>query len=105
MRFRLSHRALQDIEDIREFTVERWGRGQWVSYFAGLSEAFERIAADPACGRPRYSMRKGMRSLLYQKHVIFFETPEEPGGRISILRVVHERRNFAALSYHDKFSD
>lgn len=105
MHFRLSYRALQDIEDIRAFTVEHWGRGQWVSYFAGLSEAFERIAADPSCGRPRYSLRKRMRSLPYQKHLIFFEVPEVSGGRIAILRIVHERRNQSALSYHDKFGD
>jgi toxin ParE1/3/4 len=104
MRFRLSHQALQDIEEIRAFTVERWGRAQWVSYFAGLSEAFERIAADPTCGLPRYSMRGGMRSLVYRKHLIFFEAPAAPGQRVSILRIAHERRNLAALSYHDKYS-
>ncbi len=101
MRFRLSHQALSDLEEIRAFTVERWGREQWIRYFNGISEAFDRIAADPSCGRPRYQLRARLRSLPFGKHLIFFETPAEPGGRVVIYRVVHERRNFAALSYRD----
>ena len=101
MRFRLSHQALKDIEDIRAFTVERWGREQWMRYFAGLSTTFERIANDPSCGQPRHLIRKRMRSLSYEHHIIFFETAREQGGRIAILRIVHERRDFTALSYHD----
>ena len=47
-------------------------------------------------------MRARLRSLPYGKHLIFFETPAERGGRVVIYRVVHERRNFAALSYRDE---
>lgn len=101
MRFRLSLQALQDLEEIRAFTIEHWGRGQWISYFSGLSIAFERIAADPSCGRPRPLIRSRMRSLVHERHLIFFETPAMPGDRVAILRIVHERRNLAALSYHD----
>lgn len=102
MRFRLSYQALADIEEIRSFTIERWGREQWVRYFNGLSDTFDRIAADPSCGKSRHQFRARLRSLPYGKHLIFFETPAERGGRVVIYRVVHERRNFAALSYRDE---
>ena len=101
MTVRLSLRALQDIEEIRAFTVERWGQDQWLRYFAALSSALERIAANPSCGRPRDLIRDGMRSLTFQRHLIFFQSARDLGGRVAILRVVYERRNFAALSYHD----
>jgi toxin ParE1/3/4 len=101
MRFRLSYQARADIEEIRAFTIERWGREQWISYFAGLSAALEQIADEPSCGRSRHLIRERLRSLPYGRHLIFFEIAAQPGGRVAILRVVHERRNFAALSYSD----
>lgn len=101
MMVRLAVRALGDIEEIRAFTVQRWGQDQWLLYFAAMSLTFERISVDPSCGRPRDLIREGMRSLPFQRHLIFFQSASEPGGRIAILRIVHERRNFAALSYGD----
>jgi toxin ParE1/3/4 len=101
MRFRLSHQALSDLQEIRAFTVEHWGRAQWNTYFAGLSDSFERIALNQNLGRSRDLIRQGMRSLPYQRHLIFFQTAAGPDGRVAILRILHERRNFAALSYHD----
>jgi len=101
MRFRLSLQALRDIEDIRAFTVGTWGREQWLRYFAGLTASFKRIADDPSCGRPRDLIRDRMRSLTYQRHLIFFAAPANPDDVVAILRIIHERRNHAALSYHD----
>jgi len=102
MTVRLSRLALRDIEEIRTFTVQHWGRAQWLRYFAVLSAALDQIATDPSCGRPCALIRSGMRSLSVQRHVIFFAAPSEPGARVAILRIIHERRNFAALSYHDE---
>jgi toxin ParE1/3/4 len=101
MKVRLSLRALGDIQEIRSYTVERWGQDQWLRYFTALSSALERIAADPGCGRPRDLIRDGMRSLSFERHLIFFQSASDPEGTVAILRIVHERRNIAALSYHD----
>jgi toxin ParE1/3/4 len=101
MTVRLSLQALGDIEDIRTYTVKRWGTDQWLRYFAALSSALERIDADPGCGRPRDLIRSGMRSLPFERHLIFFQSTSDPRGKVAILRIVHEKRNFAALSYHD----
>jgi toxin ParE1/3/4 len=101
MTIRLSLLALQDIEEIRSFTLRQWGQDQWLRYFAAFSSALDQIAVDPSCGRPRDLIRIGMRSLTFQKHLIFFQSAHEPHGRIVILRIIHERRNFAALSYSD----
>jgi toxin ParE1/3/4 len=101
MTIRLSLLALQDIQEIRAFTVKQWGQEQWLRYFAALSSALDQINVDPACGRPRDLMRQGMRSLTFQRHLIFFQSPREPNGKTVVLRIIHEKRNFAALSYGD----
>ncbi|MDB5661622.1 MAG: plasmid stabilization protein ParE [Cypionkella sp.] len=101
MTIRLSRRALLDIEDIRAYTIDRWAAGQWLRYFAGLAAAMERIAEDPNCGRPRDLMLMGMRSMPHEKHVIFFLPAKTGVGSAAILRIVHQRRNLAALLYYE----
>jgi toxin ParE1/3/4 len=102
MEIRLTLLARQDLDDIRRFTIETWGREQWLRYFSGIAQSFERITRDGSCGRARDTLRAGMRSLPYQRHLIFFERIDHAGGEIVILRVVHQSRNLAALSYNDE---
>jgi toxin ParE1/3/4 len=98
---RLSRRAYKDIQDIKAFTLQRWGETAWVRYFAGLSAALDKVADDPASGRPRDAFLDGMRSLTYERHLIFFIPARESGGRTAVLRIVHQARNLDALSYQD----
>ena len=101
MDIRLTLQARSDLEDIRIFTTQTWGKDQWHRYFSGLVTIFERVTSDKTCGRPRDALRPRMRSLDYQKHLIFFEPITHAGGAVVILRIVHQRRDIAALSYHD----
>ena len=102
MDIRLTLLARQDLEYLRRFTIDTWGQEQWRRYFAGIVLAFERVARDGRCGRPRSNLRYGMRSLPYQKHLIFFEPIDHAEGEIVILRIVHQSRNLAALAYRDQ---
>jgi toxin ParE1/3/4 len=97
----LSGRARRDLDEIRAWTIEAWGRGQWQVYYRGLGAAFRRISAEPDCGRPRDLLAKGMRSLVYEKHLIFFAPVTQFGGQPVILRILHQRRNLAAVAYLD----
>ncbi len=101
MRARLTRTARRDLEDIRKHTVARWGREQWLRYFAGLSAAFERIANDPQCGRQRDALHKGLRSLTCEQHVVFFSPTRHAGGAPVILRIIHQKRNISALLFTD----
>ena len=101
MDIRLTRQARVDLEDIRIFTTQTWGQDQWHRYFAGIVAMFERATVDQKRGRPRDALRPRMRSLDYQKHLIFFEPITHSGGAVVILRIVHKRRDIAALSYHD----
>jgi toxin ParE1/3/4 len=101
MRAKLTRTARRDLDEIRTYAIERWSRAQWLRYFAGLSAAFERIADDPVCGRPRDALHKGLRSVTYESHAIFFIPIRHAGGAPVIVRIVHQRRNFAALSFAD----
>ena len=99
MRAKLTRTARRDLDDIRKYTLARWGRDQWLRYFAGLSASFEQIAADPQCGRPRDSVHLGLRSLTSGQHLVFFNPIRHAGGAVIVIRIVHHRQNLAALSF------
>ena len=98
----LSGRARRDLDDIRDWTIRTWGVAQWHSYYRGMGSAFRRIVTDPNCGRPQDKIAKGMRSLSYERHLIFFAPVTNFGGQPIILRILHQRRNLEALTYFDR---
>ena len=101
MAIKLADLARQDLDEVRAYTVDRWGEAQWLSYYRGLVATFERIEADPMTGRPRDLFRAGMRSITYERHVVFFALIAAAGSSPVVLRVLHQRRNIAALAYYE----
>lgn len=41
MTIRLSRLAQRDLDEIRRYTVDTWGRAQWLKYYRGLVRAFD----------------------------------------------------------------
>ena len=101
MTIRLSQLARRDLDDIRRYTVDTWGRDQWLIDYRGLVRAFEEIAANPDGGRDRSLFAAGLRSVDYKRHVIFFARITAAGGEPVILRIIHQRRNMPALVYFE----
>ena len=102
MTIRLSRRARRDLDQIRSYTVETWGRGQWIVYYRGLMRTFEAISNNPEGDRDRSLFASGLRSLTYRRHVVFFARVAAADDEPVILRIVHERRNMPALVYFDE---
>ena len=101
MAIRLSRRAWQDLEEIRRYTAKTWGREQWLRYYRGLVRVFDDIAEHPDGGRDRSLFAVGLRSVSYERHVVFFARITAAANEPVILRIVHQRRNLPALSYFE----
>ena len=101
MTIRLSRLAQRDLDDIRRYTLDTWGREQWLKYYQGLVRAFEDIMANPDARRDRSLLAAGLRSVDYEKHVIFFARVAAADNAPVILRIVHQRRNMPALIYFE----
>ena len=101
MTIRLSRLAQRDLDDIRRYTIDTWGRGQWLQYYRGLVRAFEGIASNPDGGRDRSLFAAGLRSVNCGRHVIFFAWITTAGNASVILRIVHQRRHMPALVYYE----
>jgi toxin ParE1/3/4 len=67
----LSPRARGDIEDIWNYTTERWSRAQAEFYLRGLERSMKMLVADP--------------------HLLFYRLTDDG---VDIVRILHERMDF-----------
>ena len=87
-RFRLSPAARQDIDDIFEFSVQRWGVDQAFRYTDAMVAAFHRFAESPALAQDCSDIRAGYRRGLVGRHYVYFVTDTQG---IVVIRVLHQR--------------
>lgn len=88
--YELSLAAESDLEEIYDYTCDRFGVDQALVYLGGLDELFASICAQPQLGRSRDEVRDGVRSISYVSHVVFYRVMI---GRIRIVRVLHASRD------------
>ncbi len=89
MTYRISQKAIEDLESIWEYTYQKWSIRQADIYYALLTDEFERIALNPRLGRPMDLIKAGYRATKVKSHLIFFR--EGSDGVVEIVRILHER--------------
>ncbi len=86
----LSEEAAADIDDIFEFGEYKFGNAQAINYLIGLEEHFEKLKDNPDIGRERNDIKKGLYSLPYVSHIIFYRKLKD---RLRIVRVLYGGRD------------
>ncbi len=86
--YRLSRRAVVDLEAIAEFSIDRFGIQQARRYRNDLTECFQRIANTPEIGRRAEQLAKGLRRIEIGSHVVFYLPTAD--GALTV-RVLHYR--------------
>jgi toxin ParE1/3/4 len=87
----LSPLAQADMDEIWDFTEERWGVVQAKQYVRELQRAIETVARDPRRGRACDDIRAGYRKFSAGAHIIFFLPL---GDQVQIIRILHQRMDF-----------
>ena len=90
-RYVVSPRARADLEDIWDYTAERWGPSQAEEYIRLLQHAIETVADNPRKGRSCDEVREGYRKYSVGSHVLFYRSIKVG---IDIVRVLHGRMDF-----------
>lgn len=85
-RYRLSHRAKADLDDIWDYSQEKWGADQAAAYHRQIRDALDMIAEQPELGWADDSIRTGYRRRSAGSHVIFYRIV----GAIEIIRILHQ---------------
>ena len=84
--YRLSRLAAADLEEIAEYTIERFGIEQARRSRDGLKTCFVQLTNNPAIGRRAEQLIQGLRRFQHQSHVVFYITERES---LLIVRVLH----------------
>lgn len=88
-RYLLSPAAQADLEQIWDYTHDRWGVDQAEDYLRELQRAINRIAANPWIGRACDEIRPGYRKLAAGSHTLFYRVTAE--DVIDVVRILHQR--------------
>jgi toxin ParE1/3/4 len=87
----LSPRAQADIDEIWDYTADRWNDDQAERYTKDLQRAIDTLARNPRKGRPCDQLRPGYRKFSVGAHVVFFRVVAHG---IEVVRVLHQRMDF-----------
>ena len=85
--WRLTPRALEDLDAIAAYTIEKWGINRLESYVGSLTESFQRVADNPSLGREREDIHPGYRSFPVGSHIVFYV---EDGNFINMIGIPHK---------------
>jgi toxin ParE1/3/4 len=88
-RYVLSPAAQADLEQIWDYTHDRWGADQAEAYLRELQRAVERAATNPRIGRACDEIRPGYRKLAAGSHTLFYRVTADEV--IDVIRVLHQR--------------
>lgn len=71
-RYRITPRALKDLDAIADYSLATWGARQTEKYLSELDKRFQWLADHPGVGRARTEIGEGLRSYPHGSHVIFY---------------------------------
>lgn len=84
----VSPQAQRDLKDIRIYTLQSWGAHQADVYLSKIEDAFYSLLENPEAGRLRADVKLGYRSIVIEKHVLFYKIEKT---EIHILGIPHGR--------------
>jgi len=88
LKVRLTQAAEQQLEDIWFYTLSEWGEVQAGQYVSMIEQGIMQLLDNPYIGKARPEIKKDLRSLQIQKHLIFYRVGNET---IDIIGILHSR--------------
>lgn len=95
----LSQEAADDLRDILQYTLERWGPSQVRAYQSVLDQALSRLQHSPKLGRKRPELSPEYRSLLAGQHVIIYRIAK---NTLYVVRILHQNRDIQRVFTSDE---
>jgi toxin ParE1/3/4 len=89
--FVLTPRAQADLDEIWDYTADRWGLDQAETYTRQLWKDIAIVADRPALGRECNEVRRGYRMYPSGSHVLFYRHTVDG---IDVVRILHERMDY-----------
>jgi toxin ParE1/3/4 len=92
--YKLSVEAEGDVSALYDYTLENFGSEQTLAYLHGLEQCITTIVSNPNIGKDRSEIREGLRSFLYEKHIVFYRSHDD---YIRVVRILNSHRDLPNL--------
>ncbi|WP_298652446.1 type II toxin-antitoxin system RelE/ParE family toxin [uncultured Proteiniphilum sp.] len=89
MKFEISEKAFEDIENIWLYTVETWSVEQADRYYNLIFDEIEYIIRNPLSGKDFSRIRKNYRCSKVKSHLIFYKYRKSE-EIVEIIRILHQ---------------
>ena len=89
VKYELTNKAVADLNEIWEYTLENWSENQADRYYDMLLGIFQDIADNPELGKNYDGIKSDLFGLKANRLVIFYRKSEL--NPIEITRILHER--------------
>ncbi|ASB49143.1 type II toxin-antitoxin system RelE/ParE family toxin [Alkalitalea saponilacus] len=84
----LRRKAIEDLNDIWNYTFEKWSENQADKYYSSLEAACKEIGENPNIGREFSAIRSNLLGFKSGKHIIFYQWIS--ANKIEVIRILHE---------------
>lgn len=84
-----TNKAIEDLSDIWEYTLETWSEKQADRYYKLLVNACLELAQNPGIGKSYFEIYPELYGKRISKHIIFYRILSEK--RVEINRILHDR--------------
>ena len=85
----LRQKAIDDLNDIWDYTFDKWSSKQADKYYATIKLACNGIGENPNIGKEYNGINSNLLGLKSGKHIIFYQWVSD--FRIEVVRILHER--------------
>lgn len=85
----LRRKAIDDLNDIWDYTYKKWSEKQADKYYAIIKLACNAIGENPDIGKEYNGISKNLLGLKSGKHIIFYQVISD--NRIEVIRILHEQ--------------
>ena len=86
-KYELTNKAVEDLTNIWEYTIEKWSEQQADRYFHLIVSKCQEIANNPKIGKIYDCIANDLFGLKTEKHIIFYRKRENQP--IQIIRILH----------------
>ncbi|MDX9852768.1 MAG: type II toxin-antitoxin system RelE/ParE family toxin [Tenuifilaceae bacterium] len=88
-KFRLTNKAVYDLTQIWNYTVDKWSEKQADKYYLMLIDNCNEVACNPELGKNYLGVTENLLGFKAGRHIIFYRIIEE--DEVEIIRILHEQ--------------
>lgn len=88
-KYNLTNKAIEDLNGIWEYTVDKWSEKQADRYYSMLLKSCQDIADNPNLGKKYDEIRSDLFGLKAHRHIIFYRRIDHKS--LEITRILHGR--------------